>query len=54
MSLMPLIRSLVSKYSTYYSKLVTVILSFSKIMPTYFYYIEKGLIYIIIIALSSY
>ena len=51
---MPPIRSLVFKYFTYYSKLVAVILSLNKIIPTCFYYIEKGLVYIIIIALSSY
>ena len=51
---MPPIRSLVFKRLTYCSKLVAVILLLSKIMPTYFYYIEKGLMYIIIIALSSY
>ena len=50
---MPFIRSLVSKHSAHYSKLVTVILLFSKIIPFYSYYIEKGLVYIIIIALSS-
>ena len=46
---MPLIRSLVSKRTTYCFKLVAVILLLSKIMPTYFYYMEKGLVYIIII-----
>ena len=50
---MPSIRSLVSKYFTYYFKLVAVILSLSKIMPTCFCYIEKGLVYTIIAALSS-
>ena len=50
---MPLIRSLVSKYLAYYFKLVAIILSLSKIMPTYSYYAEKGLVYIIIITLSS-
>jgi homoaconitase/3-isopropylmalate dehydratase large subunit len=50
---MPLIKSLVSKHLAHYSKLVAVILSFSEIMPTYFCYIEKGLIYIIITALFS-
>ena len=48
---MPFIRSLVFKYITYYFKLVAIILLLNKIMPTYFYYIEKGLIYITIIAL---
>ena len=50
---MPFIRSSASKYSAYYSKLVAIILFFSKIMPTCSYYIEKGLVYIIITALSS-
>ena len=48
---MPLIRSLVSKCTAYYFKLVAVILLLSKIMPTYSRYTEKGLVYIIIIAL---
>ena len=47
---MPFIRSLVFKYTAYYFKLVAIILLLNKIMPTYFYYMEKGLIYIIIIA----
>ena len=47
---MPLIRFLVFKRTTYYFKLVAVILSLNKIMPTYFCYIEKGLVYIIIMA----
>ena len=51
MSLIPPIRSLVSKRTTYYFKLVAVILLLSKIMPTYSYYMEKGLVYITIIAL---
>ena len=46
---MPFIRSLVSKRLTYYFKLIAVILLLNKIMPTYSYYVEKGLIYIIII-----
>ena len=50
---MPFIRSLASKYLTYYFKLVTVILLLSKIMPIYSQYIEKGLVYITIIALFS-
>ena len=53
MSLMPLIRSLISKYLAYYFKLVAVILSLSKIIFTYSHYIEKGLVYIIIITLFS-
>ena len=48
---MPLIRSLVSERTARRFKLVAVILSLGKIMPTYSYYVEKGLIYIIIIAL---
>ena len=48
-----LIRSLVSKHSTYYSKLIAIILLLSKIIPIYSHYIEKGLVYIIIIALSN-
>ena len=51
---MPFIKSLVSKYFTYYFKLVAVILSLSKIMPSYSCYIKKGLVYIIITALFSY
>ena len=47
---MPSIRSLVFKRTAYYFKLVTVILLLGKIMPTYSYCIEKGLVYIIIIA----
>ena len=48
---MPLIRSLVFKRLTYYFKLVAIILLLGKIMPTYSCYTEKGLVYIIIIAL---
>ena len=51
---MPLIRSSVSKRLTYYFKLVAVILLLNKIMPTYSHYTEKGLVYITIIAPSSY
>ena len=50
---MPPIRSLAFKRLAYYLKLVAVILLLSKIMPTYFYYAEKGLVCITIIALSS-
>ena len=50
---MPFIRSSASKYFTYYSKLVAVIFSLSKIISAYSYYIKKGLVYIIIIALSN-
>ena len=51
---MPFIRSLASKHFTYYSKLVAVILLLNKIILSYFYYIEKGLIYIIITAPFNY
>ena len=51
---MPLIRSLVSKRRTYRFKLVAVILSLGKIMPTYSCYTEKGLVCITIVALFSY
>ena len=44
---MPPIRSLASKRCAY---IVTVILLFSEIMPSYSYYEEKKLVYIIIIA----
>ena len=48
---MPFVRSLASKCTTCCFKLVAVILLLGKIMPTYSYYIEKGLMCIIIIAL---
>ena len=51
---MPLIRSLAFKRLTYHFKLIAVILLLNKIMPTYSHYMEKGLIYIAIIILSSY
>ena len=47
---MPFIRSLVSKRAAYCFKLVAMILLLGKIMPTYSYYMEKGLVCIIIIA----
>ena len=47
---MPLIRSLAFKRTTHYFKLVAVIFLLSKIIPTYSYCVEKGLVYIIIIA----
>ena len=47
---MSFVRSLASKYTAYYFKLVAIILLLGKIMPTYSYYAEKGLVYIIIIA----
>ena len=50
---MPFIKSLVFKHLTYYFKLITVILLLSEIIFTYLRYTEKGLIYIIIIALFS-
>ena len=51
---MPSVRSLASKRTAYYFKLVAVIFLLSKIIPTYFCYVEKGLIYIIIIASLGY
>ena len=50
---MPFIRSLAFKRLAYYFKLVAVILLLNKIMPTYLRCAEKGLVYIIIIALFS-
>jgi hypothetical protein len=50
---MPPIRSLVFKYLAYRFKLVAVILLFSEIMPSCSRYVEKGLVYVIIIALFS-
>ena len=47
---MPFIRSLVSKCCTC---IVAIILLLSKIIPIYFYYVLKGLVYMIIIALFS-
>ena len=47
---MPLIRSSVSKRCAY---IVIVILLLNEIMPTYFYCVLKGLIYIAIIASLS-
>ena len=52
-SLMPSIRSLVFKRLARRFKLVAVILLLGEIMPTCFYYAEKGLLYITIVALSS-
>ena len=51
---MPFIRSLASKRTTYYFKLVAVILLLGEIILTYFCYIEKGLVYVIIIAPLGY
>ena len=50
---MPSVRSLAFKRAVYRFKLVAIILLLGEIMPTYFYYMEKGLVYIIIIALFS-
>jgi hypothetical protein len=50
---MPPIRSLAFKYLAHRSKLVAVILLLSEIMPFYSCCAEKGLIYITIMALSS-
>ena len=47
------VRSLVFKHLIYYFKLVAIILLLSKIIFTYSCCAEKGLIYIIIMALSS-
>ena len=47
---MPFIRSLVSKHC---ACIIVVILLLSEIMPSYSYYEEKKLVYIIIIALFS-
>ena len=44
---MPFIKSLASEQ---YAYVIAVILLLNKIMPTYFYYILKGLVYITIIA----
>ena len=44
---MPPIRSSASRR---YNKLITLIISISKVMPFYSYYIKKGLVYIIIAA----
>ena len=47
---MPSIRSSAFKRTAYYFKLVAVILLLSKIIPTYSCCVEKGLVYIAIIA----
>ena len=47
---MPFIRSLAFKRTAYCFKLIAIILLLGEIMPTYSYYAEKGLVYIIIIA----
>ena len=48
---MPFIRSSVSKH---WAKLISIIILLGKIMPSYFYYIKRRLLYIIIIALFGY
>jgi hypothetical protein len=50
---MPPVIFLVFKYLARRSKLIAVIFLFSEIMPSYSYYIEKGLVYITITALFS-
>jgi hypothetical protein len=50
---MPPVRSLVFKHLAHCSKLIVVILLFNEIISTYSRCAEKGLVYIIIIALSS-
>ena len=47
---MPSVRSLASKYYTYIVKIIVLL---SEIMPFYSCYIIKGLVYIIITALSN-
>ena len=47
---MPFVRFLVFKRTACCFKLVAVILLLGKIIPTYSYYVEKGLVYIAIIA----
>ena len=49
MFLIPPIRS---STSGRYNKLITLIIFISEVMPSYSYYIKKGLVYIIIIAPS--
>ena len=43
-----------SSASRRYNKLITLILSMNKVMPSYFCCVKKGLVCIIIIAPSSY
>ena len=50
---MPFVRSLAFKHFAYRFKLVAVILLLNEIMPTYSRCAEKGLVYIIIMALFS-
>ena len=50
MFLIPPIRSTASRR---YNKLITFIISINKVMPSYSYYIKKGLVYIAIVAPSG-
>jgi hypothetical protein len=50
---MPPIRSLAFKHLAHHSKLIVVILLLNKIMPSCSCYMEKGLVYIIIIVFFS-
>ena len=54
MSLIPSVRSSAFKCLARHFKLVGVIFLLGKIMPTYSYYVKKGLVYITIIALLGY
>ena len=47
---MPPVRSLAFKRTARHFKLIAVIFLLSKIMPIYSYYMEKGLVYVAIIA----
>ena len=48
---MPLVRSLISKRCT---KLVSIIISFGEIMPSYLCCVKRKLLYVVIAALFSY
>jgi hypothetical protein len=50
---MPPVKSLIFKYLACRYKLISLIFLFSEIMPSYSYYAKKGLVYIIIAALSN-
>jgi hypothetical protein len=52
--LIPSVKSLASKHLACHSKLITVIFSLSEIMPSCSCYKDKELVYIAIIAPSSY
>ena len=54
MFLIPLVRSLAFKRTARCFKLVAVILLLSKIIPTYSYCMEKGLVYVVIVAPLGY